>query len=220
MGATPKRKPLLALGGVPVLEVTCAAFAAAATVAEVLIVAHPSDVEAIERLCAERPALDKVRGVVTGGAERADSVRCGVRWCGFGVDVICVHDAARPLVRPDQIDATVRRAADEGAALLGVPVRDTVKGTGDGRFAERTLDRSSLWAAQTPQAFAARAFREVLEESRRDGYSPTDDAALWERYRGPVALVEGDLSNFKITTPADLALAEAVLASRRQGAHR
>ena len=214
MGPTAQRKPLLELAGRPLVEHVCAALDRAETVSEAIVVAHADDVETIERWCAERPAFAKVRGVVRGGATRTDSVRAGVRWCGFGIDVILVHDAARPLATPALVDATVVRAAREGAALAALPVRDTVKRSADGAFADQTLDRARLWAAQTPQAFLARGFREVLAAAEREAFTPTDDAALWERYRGPVALVEGETANFKITDPADLALAETLLAAR------
>ena len=213
MGATQVRKPLLSLAGRPLLEHACAALDAARLVTEIIVVTHPEDVETIERWCSERSAFDKVRAVVTGGAERAESVARGVRWCSFVVDVIAVHDAARPLVRPEAVDEVIARAAETGAALLAVPVRDTLKQAGEGGTSVgRTLDRASLWAAQTPQCFAARAFREVLERAAAEGFAPTDDAALWERYKGPVAVVEGDPANMKITTPADLELAAAWLA--------
>src|SRR5262245_45166160 len=216
MGAGGAHKPLLPLRGRPVIEHACAAFDAAVTAREVIIVAHQKDVAVIESWCAERPAFDKVRAVIEGGKERADSVRNGVRWCAFDVGVICVHDAARPLVQPALIDAVVRRAAETGAALLAHAVRDTLKRSADGVFAESTVDRDGLFCAETPQAFAARDFRELLARAERESFSPTDDAALWERYRGPVALVEGELSNLKLTTPADLALADAILGARAE----
>lgn len=215
MGSAPARKPFLELDGRPLVEHTCAALDAAVHVVEIILVAHPGDVEQLERWCAERPAFDKVRGVVRGGATRADSVRLGTRWCSFGLDVICVHDAARPLVRPGAIDAAIQRAALDGGALLALPVRDTIKASPGNGTVDRTVDRSTLLAAQTPQAFAAREFRDLLARAEAEDFRPTDDAALWERYVGPVSVVDGDPSNFKITTPEDLDLARAVLAARR-----
>jgi len=209
-GARP-RKPLLELDGLPVIEHTVRAFDAAPSVAELILVAHADDVERFERFAAERRAFAKVRGVVPGGAERADSVRIGVGWCAFDVDVICVHDAARPLVSPDTIERAVAVAAREGAALVARPVADTIKVVdGHGR-AERTLDRSLLWAAQTPQAFRAADLRELTRRAAADALRPTDDAALWEVYRGPVPIVEGSARNLKITTPDELRIAQALL---------
>ncbi len=228
----PGHKPLLDLDGAPILEHVCRAFDGAERVREVLLVVHGHDLDRVRRLVAERSAFAKVRGVVEGGALRADSVRMGAAWCAFDLDVICVHDAARPLVEPAAIDLVVERAWQDGAALLALAVRDTLKRACEagepsaaGLFAhdaervarvDRTLDRAGLFAAQTPQAFRARDFRELLGRAEADGFRPTDDAALWERYRGAVTVVPGSQSNFKITTPEDLELAAALLALRRE----
>jgi 2-C-methyl-D-erythritol 4-phosphate cytidylyltransferase len=206
------QKPFLDLGPGTVLEMACRAFDAAPHVVELVIVARAEDVERIERWCAERAAFAKVRAVVPGGRTRAESVRAGVRWCGFGVELIAVHDAARPLVAPAAIERVLAAAARHGAALLGLPVRDTLKRAIAGPAAKETLSRDGLWAAQTPQAFSARRFRAALARARDDGFEPTDDAAVWERYVGPVALVEGSSRNLKITTPDDLHLARALAA--------
>lgn len=208
------RKPHLLLAGAPVIERALDALVAAETIVEVIVVAHPEDVEALERRCVDRPAFAKVVAVVPGGESRADSVRFGSFWCGFDVDVVAVHDAARPLVEPEQVDAVVRAAAADGAALLAVPVQDTVKVAPGGRHVESTLDRTVLWSAQTPQCFRAGDWRDVLLRAEEDAFRPTDDAALWERYAGPVSIVRGDPSNLKLTTPRDLLIAEALLQAR------
>ena len=210
-GGPQDRKPLLELAGAPLLEHTLAALDAARRVLEVILVAHADDVATFEGWCTSKPAFAKVRCVVAGGEERADSVRRGVFWCSFEVDVIAVHDGARPLVSPACIDAAIELAAERGAALVALPVRDTIKESEDGRSATRTLERAHLWAAQTPQVFDAQRFRAVLAQAADEGFGPTDDAALWERYVGPVPLLEGSPANFKVTTPEDLVLAEALL---------
>jgi 2-C-methyl-D-erythritol 4-phosphate cytidylyltransferase len=133
-------------------------------------------------------------------------------------DVVLIHDVARPLVRSERIEAVALAARASGAALLAVPVRDTIKRSRDGRAAESTLDRSELWAARTPQAFAAERLHAMLERAAAEGLRATDDAALHERYFGPVALVEDAFDNWKLTTREDLALAEAWLA--REDAQR
>ncbi|MFT5283879.1 MAG: 2-C-methyl-D-erythritol 4-phosphate cytidylyltransferase [Planctomycetota bacterium] len=211
------RKPSLELNGVSILEHTLRAFNAAARVSEIIIVTHADDVDAIQQLAAINPAFEKVRAVVEGGEQRADSVRLGVFWCNFDVDVIAVHDAARPLIESETIDATIIRAAETGAALVALAVRDTIKRTAaDETFVESTLDRSRLFAAQTPQAFRASTFRKLIERAKLEQFRPTDDSALWEHFEGSVAVVAGSPTNFKITTPEDLELAEALLANRRE----
>lgn len=213
MGAGTK-KPFLELGGRTVLEVAGAALAAAPSVRELVLVAPPEEREAVELLAAGFPFADRVRRVVDGGPERTDSVRLGVAACASESDVILIHDAARPLVRPERVEEVARVAADRGAALLAVRVRDTIKTSRDGREVTGTLDRSILWAAQTPQGFDAARLRRVLARARRDGFHPTDDAALFERYEGAVVLVEGDADNVKLTSLEDLAVAEAILLAR------
>jgi 2-C-methyl-D-erythritol 4-phosphate cytidylyltransferase len=218
MGAMSERKPFLLLDGRTVLEVACAAFDAAASVAELVIVAHPLDVERVQRMACESSALDKCRAVLPGGAERSDSVRAGVQWTSFDVGVIAVHDAARPLVEPKDIERVIAAALQEGAAILATAVRDTLKSSADGKRCDKTVERAGLWCAQTPQAFSARVLRELVDRAQREGYSPTDEAALYERYRGSVALVEGSASNIKITAPEDVGLACALLQARSKRA--
>jgi 2-C-methyl-D-erythritol 2,4-cyclodiphosphate synthase len=152
--------------------------------------------------------------VVPGGDQRTRSVHAGVAAVSKECELVLVHDAARALVRPATIASAIETAAREGAALVAVRVADTLKSAPDGSRAAQTVDRSALWAAQTPQAFRTAELRELLERARTDGFVPTDDAALYERYVGPIPLVRGDPTNLKITTPDDLALAEAILAAR------
>ena len=216
MGAGGERKPFLPLGGATVLELSCAAFAAVGSVAEMVVVGHPDDVERLRELARRSPAMERVRAVVAGGATRSDSVRAGVAAVSDGAAVIAVHDAARPLVRPAVIERAIATARVEGAAVVAVPVRDTIKRSTSGLCAEETLDRATLWAAQTPQAFRAPLLRELLARAASEGFSPTDDAALHERYKGPVPIVEGEETNLKLTTPTDLWIARALLEHRAE----
>ena len=219
MGDGDVRKPFLRLDGRTVLEVACTAFAHTPEVREIVLVTHPEDLPRIEALVAERAAFAKVTAVVPGGEERIDSVGCGVRAGTLGAPLVAIHDAARPLITPAIIGRALRTAAAQGAALVAVPMRDTVKSSPDGLRVACTIDRASLWLAQTPQCFRRERFLAILDEAARDGHRPTDDSALWERYVGPVPLVEGDPTNLKITTPDDLELARALLAAR-EGSRR
>lgn len=216
-GGSGPRKPWVELLGSPIVDRTVGVFHRTECIREIVIVAHADDVEAFERRCAENDLYAKVRAVVAGGETRADSVRNGVKWCSFDMDVIAVHDAARPLVRSDVVHTCVARASETGAALVAAPVHDTIKRSADGETVNETLDRDVLWRAQTPQCFRARELRDVLDRAAADGFRPTDDAGLWERYVGPVAIVPSDSSNMKVTTPTDLALAEAWLRARATG---
>jgi 2-C-methyl-D-erythritol 4-phosphate cytidylyltransferase len=150
---------------------------------------------------------EAVSAVVTGGSTRAGSVRAGLDAIGAEFDVVVVHDAARPLARPELFDAVIAavRAGADGA-VPGVAVVDTLKRVESGRVVA-TVDRKGMVAVQTPQAFR----REALVSAHRSGADAADDAALVEATGGTVVVVVGDAANLKITTTADLALALALI---------
>ena len=206
-GLGAERKPFLPLAGRTVLEHTCLALARSERVGGIVVVTQAEDVERAERLLRESP-LSKPFVCVEGGEERADSVRsgCAVRMeaCPF----IAVHDAARPCVSVDALERLFDATEESQAALLALPIADTLKRAGENATTSETIPRAGLLSAQTPQAFSATRFRELLERARDDDFRPTDDAALWERYEGSVRLVLGEATNLKITYPEDLARAE------------
>jgi 2-C-methyl-D-erythritol 4-phosphate cytidylyltransferase len=216
MGAA-LRKPFLTLEGVPVLVHAVRALADAPSVKRLVVVVHPDDQRRAEEVLrgAHRPR--QLEAILPGGDERIDSVRVGALWPCEGVDKILIHDGARPLVTPAQVEAVIQAAREHGAALLALPVLDTVKRSSDGHFADSTLERAGLWKAQTPQVFEAERFRALLERAHAEGFRPSDDAALWERYVGPVALVAGSPANLKLTQSEDLEIAHAIVRAR---AHR
>ena len=156
----------------------------------------------------------QVTHVVEGGARRQDSAAAGFRALSARIEVVLIHDAARPLVRTEAAARVVEAAAREGAALLAVPLPDTLKREGPGRRVSESLDRRGLWCAQTPQGFRREVYAAALERAGKDGAEATDDAMLVERSGGAVVLVEGDPANLKVTTEADLRAAETVLAAR------
>ncbi len=220
MGSTP-RKPLLTLAGRTLIEHTLAAFDRVPWVLEIVIVSHPADVETFAQMARDatrlHPSFMKVRAVVPGGRRRTHSVRHGARSVSQDIDVVLVHDAARPLIGSEVIEMCARIAQRDGAAVVAVPVSDTLKTSASGTHAERTLDRSVLWAAQTPQGFRRAVLIELLARAEADEFEATDDCALHERYLGPVTIVAGDPCNLKVTTPSDLIVVEALLAWRAKG---
>jgi 2-C-methyl-D-erythritol 4-phosphate cytidylyltransferase len=141
--------------------------------------------------------------VVAGGRTRQDSVWLALQAVPDDAQLVVVHDAVRPLITAKLVDAVVAAAATSGAAICALPVAETVKRV-RGDLVESTLDRSELWAVQTPQAFRADLLREAHEKARRDGIVGTDDAMLVERLGHPVRVVPGLPENVKITTPEDL----------------
>lgn len=205
-------KILLPLDDIPVLMHTLRALSASERIQEIVVVTREDLIVPVGQLCRDC-ALDKVTKVLVGGATRADSVLIGVEEVSGRAKLIAVHDGARPLVTVEVIDAAIRKAAECGAAAPAVPVKDTVKRALDGVVVE-TPDRTQLFAVQTPQVFDSDLLLGALRRAVEDGAAITDDCGAVERIGMKVCLTEGSYENIKITTPADMLMAEAILHSR------
>jgi 2-C-methyl-D-erythritol 4-phosphate cytidylyltransferase len=203
---TPKQ--FLRLGTMPVLAATVRHFARHPAVGAVVVAAPEPWVTRARRILGPVTTRAPLT-VVAGGRTRQDSVWLALQAVPEDVAIIVVHDAVRPLITRRLIDAVVRVAAAEGAAICALPIAETVKRVRAERV-EATLDRSELWVVQTPQAFRADLLREAHEKARRDGVVGTDDAMLVERLGHPVRVVPGLAENVKITTPADLRRARSL----------
>lgn len=208
-------KALRELGGQPMLVHAVRAMATARSV-DLVVVAAPAEEVAAVQLLLSPVVGDTPIVVVAGGETRQDSVAAALAALPADVDVVLVHDAARPLAPPELADAvvaTVRAGAD--AVVPGIALADTVKQVDPAGRVEATPDRDVLRAVQTPQGFR----RDVLEQAHAaaDGALATDDAGLVERLGRTVLVVSGSEEAFKVTRPLDLLLAEAVLARRRAG---
>jgi 2-C-methyl-D-erythritol 4-phosphate cytidylyltransferase len=215
MGAD-RPKAFLLLKGLTLLERSVGVFLSHPQVDRV--VAAVPDPEAAARLLG--PQAGRIT-LVQGGATRQDSVRAGLRaLTAGGHEIILVHDAARPLVTAEIIDAVIAAAADSGAAVPAVAPADTVRQVGSDGVVEATLQRDRVRLAQTPQGFREPLLREAYERAGRDDFAGTDDAELVERAGHRIRLVQGSANNFKITTRLDLVLAEAILALEAEGEER
>jgi len=199
----PVRKQYLEVDGIPVLLRAVLPFLVDPRIQQVVVVLPPDDVEAPPPWLASLGVR-----IVAGGAERGDSVRNGLAAVDDDADFVLVHDGARPFVTPDVIDRVLEAAP--AAAIAAVPVTDTVKQVDADGTITGTPDRARLWQAQTPQGFPREGLARAYARARDDGFAATDDAALYERYVGPVRVVTGSYRNLKITRPADLAVAEAL----------
>ncbi|MCZ7619064.1 MAG: 2-C-methyl-D-erythritol 4-phosphate cytidylyltransferase [Myxococcota bacterium] len=209
----PVPKAFLSLGGRPLVVRAIEALAARPEVERIVPVLPAADLARWNALVRDFAGARKLADPVAGGAQRQDSMRAGLAALPADLEWVAVHDAARPLLRAEQVGRVLDAAARTGAALLAVPVRDTLKRVDAGRITA-TLDRSETWAAQTPQVFRLSLLRTALAKADADGFVGTDEAQLVERLGVPVAVVEGDVRNLKITWPEDLELAEAIWRQR------
>jgi 2-C-methyl-D-erythritol 4-phosphate cytidylyltransferase / 2-C-methyl-D-erythritol 2,4-cyclodiphosphate synthase len=200
------------LGGIPILARTAGVFAAHPRIDRIVVVV-PEDHLPESRQMFARHGLDLTNiELIAGGRRRQDSVQAGLAALDAGVDLVLVHDGARPLVSAAVIDRCLDAARRDGAAIAAVPVNDTLKRGDDDGWVAATVSRASLWQAQTPQA----ARRDLLEQAFRENGETdvTDEASLLERAAIPVRLIAGEAGNLKITHPEDLALAESLLRRR------
>lgn len=218
-GGTPKA--LRHLGADPMLVHAVRSLLAARGVGVVVVAAPADQVEAVRELLHARVPVTSASGVrvdvVAGGATRQQSVACALAALPDGCDIVLVHDAARPFVPADVVEAVVAAVeAGADAVVPALPVVDTVKEV-DGDRVLRTVDRSVLRAVQTPQGFR-RAVLAAAHAAAVPGEDATDDAGMVERAGGTVTVVPGSEEAFKVTRPFDLLLAEALLAKRAAGA--
>ncbi len=200
-------KVMAPLGGEPMLLRTVRAFQESDVIHQIVVVTRKDLLQQVKSLCKH---MDKVTAVVTGGKDRADSVRRGLAAMSDKVGLVAIQDGARPLISQRVIDRTVRAAHTYGAAAPGVPVKNTIKLVRDG-IVVKTPERSSLRAIQTPQVFDVYLLKGALKEARIRDVELTDDCSAVELLGMKVKIVEGEEQNIKITTPMDLRLAQMLL---------
>lgn len=206
-------KLFLQLAGRPVVAHTWQALEETSEIDQIVVVAR-AGIEATFRSLAARCGFRKPYRVVLGGQARQDSVWEGLGALAPGVEVVVIQDGARPCTAPGVISATIAAARQFGASVAAQRVTDTIKASDDGVTVSQHLDRSRLWAVQTPQAFRVEILRRALSEVRRLGLSVTDDTAACEWIGQSVCLVESRAPNPKVTTPEDLPIIAAWLAAR------
>lgn len=208
---TKESKQYLQLGDKPILVHTLESFQQMAFVNEIIIVVGPDDIARTEQWCAQYD-ISKVNAVIAGGAERQDSVYLGVQH--VTTPWVMVHDGVRPFVTEQAVKACCEAAHQHDAAVLAVPVKDTIKQVDANGVIEATPDRNSLWAIQTPQAFRHELLLKAHKEAEQARFVGTDDAMVVERLGVKVVVAQGEYANIKITTPEDLPWAEQLLRQR------
>jgi 2-C-methyl-D-erythritol 4-phosphate cytidylyltransferase len=220
-GARPAvSKQFAEISGVPILVHTLRKFAAHPQVSKIYVAVRPAETGALRQRLAQEKLARPVQ-VVEGGEHRQESVANALAEVEASADdLILVHDAVRPFVTAETIQKVIDAAKRHGAAIAAVPAIDTIKQverTAEGAVVRTTVPREQVVLVQTPQGFRYEVLKRAMEEAARDGFSGTDEAALVERSGQEVAVVMGSPRNFKITTPADLQLAEFYMAQEKLG---
>lgn len=210
---TGKSKQFLQLCGVETIARTLSAFEESRYVREVIVVTNRFDIAKIGDILGEY-GFSKVTRIVIGGETRQQSAALGLKAVDKSAEYIAVHDGARPLVTSGLIDKVIETAFKTKAASAAVKVKDTLKIADEKGFVLSTPDRQRIWAVQTPQVFKADIYRDALDKAVKAGADYTDDCQLIEAADGQVFLVEGEYTNIKITTPDDVAYAEAIIRLR------
>ena len=202
-------KQLALLRGKPVIAYSMLVFQQMEEVSEIIAAARPEDIETIANI-AEEYGITKFAGCVQGGDTRQQSVINALKMVSRDTSLVAVHDGARPLVGAGYVRQCIRDASIFGGAALAVPVKDTIK-QAEGGFVTDTPDRSRIYITQTPQIFKKKLYFDGVNFAEEHGLDFTDDCQLAEAVGGKIYLTLSDYRNIKITTPEDMAVAEAVL---------
>lgn len=208
---TPIKKQYLMLNEKEILAHTIEKFQICSSIDEIIIVTGQDEIEYCTNDICRRYKFSKVKAIVEGGAERQDSVYNGLKQVSDQTEVVLIHDGARPLIKAEQIKASIETAYKEGACVVGVPVKDTIKICDNGQMVTSTPSRDTLWVVQTPQAFKYECIMKAYKEGAKNNLVATDDSMMVEAIGHPVKVIHGSYDNIKITTPEDLIIAKSLL---------
>jgi len=203
-------KPFIKICGIPIIVLTLSVFNKCKLIDEIILVVNAGEIDNANKII-KKYKLSKVNEIVAGGKERQNSVSNGLRIIGDDCDIIIIHDGARPFVTEEIIKSSISEAKYSGAAVAGVPVKDTIKTVDASGEIDGTLNRTKLWAAQTPQTFKADLIKSAYKTALSRGINATDDSMMVEHIGHKVTMVTGSHENIKITTPEDLVIAEAIM---------
>ena len=204
-------KQFLEFAGQPILYHTLMAFELSGLAKSIALAVPPADVHSMKVKWPKR--FPRVTQVIAGGKERQDSVYNAVCALEENTEIVVIHDAVRPFINSTMIEKTVNAAREHGAAVVAIPLSDTLKRDNGSDFVQTTIDRSGLWRVQTPQAFRYELLLEAMEQACAENFYGTDEGMLIERLGKSVKLIPGSERNIKITRPEDLPFAELIAAS-------
>ena len=214
MSASELPKQFMTLDGKPVIAHTLSAFEESRKIDEIIVVTQEKHAPLVREI-AKKYGIKKLRRIVRGGEERSESVLNGMSAVKEKTGFVAIHDAARPLITPAQIDEVVSIAYSYSAASAGSRVKDTVKRVDKNGFILETPDRAQLWNASTPQVFLAAMYRAAAISAAKEGFACTDDNMIMERIGQRVKMVDVGYENIKLTTDSDIAVMEAIIQKRK-----
>ncbi|MDA3821075.1 MAG: 2-C-methyl-D-erythritol 4-phosphate cytidylyltransferase [Bacteroidales bacterium] len=214
------RKQYLLLAGRPILAHTLLAFDACSLIENIILVVPKEDFNYCNKNVLSSITLRNNVTLISGGAKRQDSVYNGLLSIdNKSANIVVIHDGVRPLVSPEQLTACIIGAKKYGACILGIPVDSTLKQINNSGYVDKTIERDTIWLAQTPQAFQHSLLIKAYDKARQEDFSGTDDAMLVERLGGSVKVISGSKHNIKITIREDLELARAILENEDRVTH-
>ena len=216
---TKAKKPYLSLLDKPILAHTLLSFEQCPHINEVVLIVAEDEIDYCKTSIVEPFKIRKVNKIIAGGPKRQDSVWEGLKTLNDDCELVMIHDGVRPFVSQEILKKSVHETANSGATVVAVPVKDTIKIVSMKAEVLETIDRSRIWAVQTPQTFTRDVLKRAYEKAYNDRFYGTDDASLVERLGVKVKIIPGSYDNIKITTPGDLALGEAILRRRASKMH-
>lgn len=205
------KKQFFLLDKKPILAHSLDKFESCPLICSVILVVSQEDLDYCLKEIVEKFQYRKISQVVAGGKRRQDSVKNGIDNLPKDTEILVIHDGVRPFVTRVMIEDSIRSAIRYGAVVTAIPVKDTIKMANPDGTVLKTLNRESLWQAQTPQSFRIEVIRNAYYRAIEEGFTGTDDASLVERLGMNVHIIPGSYNNIKITTPEDLALANLLL---------
>jgi len=209
-------KQFLPLGGKAIIWHAITALDAVECVESTIVVCEPRFCKTLKSQIPDQTLRNPIR-IVPGGARRQDSVYAGLQAVRTGIEIVVIHDAVRPFPPGDAVMEAIEAAREYGAAILAIPVVDTLKECDEEGFVLCTLDRQAVWRAQTPQVFQYALIMDAYQRIMAEEKTITDDAAAFEATGGRVKIIHGSCDNVKITEPQDMLRAEEILRRRHEG---
>jgi len=204
-------KPFIPIFGKPILAYTLEKFEKCKLIEKICLIVNQEEKDLCSKDVISKYNFSKVQELIAGGETRQESVYNGLKALDPDTDIVVIHDGARPLVEETLIQDSIRTAQRYGAAIVAIPLKDTVKRSGKDFFINGTLDRQEIWKAQTPQTFKYNIILSAYHKAYKDKFFTTDDATIVEKYGHKVKIIIGSEENIKITTPFDIIIVENFL---------